>query len=557
MIQAVNTNFQPIFREGSALAICTQKLRDLFTKVHEFFMKLLQTILPCVFKKVTPVVAHVVQPPVPQPVQAVVAMQQQVLPALNIQAHAPQLPPQAPVAEPAPVQAVAALPLQGHVAPPAAEPQAAAPAEHQQLLEDQAPAEPAAEVAVAPQLPLGQAAPAEEEPQAPVLAVAEQLPRGHVAQLPPDQFRQPQQGPAPLERPGRPGARRQQDPLDANAKPVDRDLSPPLGVSPRDRTFGLERGQLPARGSGARAGKHHSAQLQPAQIEQVMSRRGRRDDVERKGPAPVQAKHEADAFAKKMLDIQKLPRDKRGKAALAASRASRLARDTAAAAAKPPENEMRILGETGLDETNSKAGPIVCVDAFMGLWDKILDPSDGNISPEDLDQILHRGSSTYRDCSGDLEDGIVPIDQLLESHEDVQSVALEEGPIEEVLQNLVAAKLERPLLGPLLGALLIRGDATSLIFIHSEGDRNQFFVLDPYGLISLQHFDNERGVADSFLRNQEKENRFSVFALEKSKLPQADAVHPERVYVRRHGTLTREEALAQAQAQNPSQGDED
>lgn len=87
MTLAVNAHFQPVFREGSALATCTQKIRDLCAKVYEFFLKILQTILPCVFKPSAPLV---VQSSVPDP--RIAAVQQQALPQPPVPAAAQQVP---------------------------------------------------------------------------------------------------------------------------------------------------------------------------------------------------------------------------------------------------------------------------------------------------------------------------------------------------------------------------------------------------------------------------------------------------------------------------------
>ncbi len=79
MSVAVNANLPLMFREGSALGTCTQKLRDFISKVQEIFMKILQTILPCVFGKSKPVVAEVVSTPIPPGAQTVATAEEQVI----------------------------------------------------------------------------------------------------------------------------------------------------------------------------------------------------------------------------------------------------------------------------------------------------------------------------------------------------------------------------------------------------------------------------------------------------------------------------------------------
>jgi hypothetical protein len=81
MIVAVNANLPLMFREGSALGTCTQKLRDLISKIQGIFMKILQIILPCVFGKSKPVVAEAVSTSIQPGAQAVVTAATQVLAA--------------------------------------------------------------------------------------------------------------------------------------------------------------------------------------------------------------------------------------------------------------------------------------------------------------------------------------------------------------------------------------------------------------------------------------------------------------------------------------------
>lgn len=122
MITAVNAHFQPMFREGSALATCTQKLRELVAKIQEFFMTILQTILPCVFGKAAPVVPKVVPTAAPQVAQAVVAAALPVVAPLAPVRAEPAVVAAPPAEAPAAAAAAIAQPAE-QPAPPAAQPQ--------------------------------------------------------------------------------------------------------------------------------------------------------------------------------------------------------------------------------------------------------------------------------------------------------------------------------------------------------------------------------------------------------------------------------------------------
>jgi hypothetical protein len=241
-----------------------------------------------------------------------------------------------------------------------------------------------------------------------------------------------------------------------------------------------------------------------------------------------------------MAEVHKLPQKDQGRAVLNAFRAAREARRVQAAApAAHPQRDIRLIGQSGLNEEDGKAGPLICLDALLGCWDQILAP-DGVIGDDVLDGYVKAGRASYAECVDQLDEGRVPIVDLVDSNRDARSVALRanEGTIQVVLGNLQAAKQDRAL----LGALVARRDETFGIFVRSD----QFFVLDPYGYITLHTFENAEAVAAHFLRDRDKANEFVVLAFEKAVGQHDDIEDPH--YVRGHGTLTREEALALAAA---------
>ncbi len=426
MILAVNAHFQPMFREGSALATCTQKLRDLVTKIRDFFMTILQTILPCVFGKSAPVAAQAAPTPVPKLEQNVAA------------AALPVVAPLAPVhrdpavvaAPPAQVPAAAAAAI---APPPAAAEPLAPPAEPPALVAAAIAAAPAAE-------PL--APPAEEPPVVvaaleppPVIAALEEV----VAQ-----------------------------PEDAH--------------------------QLPF-------GEHHRLHALVAPGPRVAERH---NDEDRKDEAP--------GFGQLMANVHQLPPAQRGPAMLAAMRAARRNRP---AAAEEPAREIRLIGTTGLEGDTMGAGPFVIMDAFHGLWDKVLE-QPLKIDTVILDAIVRGGIIGYTECKDELEDDEqVPIRELVSSNRDFQIIPTrkEIGQIGAILDGLLAAMGDKKC----LGALLVRENETYGLFITSDGIEvhNRFFVVDPYDAISLDSFDSPRAVIDHFLTARRKGNNFSVIAMEK------------------------------------------
>lgn len=119
MVHAVNTHFRPNFTEGAGLATCTQMLRDLVNRIQELFLSILQTILPCVFKKsstpiesqkvnqILPQVAPQLQPQ-NQPAQRVVDLQPVLAPP---QQQQPVPPPMIEVLQPLGQQQLGQLPV--------------------------------------------------------------------------------------------------------------------------------------------------------------------------------------------------------------------------------------------------------------------------------------------------------------------------------------------------------------------------------------------------------------------------------------------------------------
>jgi hypothetical protein len=420
MIHAVNANFQPRFTEGSALAACTQKLWDLVTKIRDFFMKIFQTILPCVFGKPDRVAVAVTPIPPSQTADNVVAA------AIPVVLSAAE--PQAVLAQ---------------VEEPAAEP--IAPAAVQEL----------PPVVLADVFPM---------PEAPGVVL--------------DDLEEPESPTSPH--------------------------SPVLQII------------------------HRSSSAGPLKTDD-----NNRDPIEFK-----------ESFVKRVLENARRPPTRRGN--LSTRGAERGNRQRAPAAAAAPETENRVLGTGGLNQENSKAGPIVCLDVLVDLWDKIFNPAQ--ISGALLDGLIARGIMTYGECREELDEGRVSVNELIIQNRDVQAVpiGLQEGSIQEVLANLQVAKQGRPL----LGALLTRNDQTYGIFICSAGpeEANRFIVLDPHEMISFESFENMEAVADYLLRNQGDKNEFSVVAFERQEQLSPSLEEDDIVYVR-HGTLTEEEARALRKAE--------
>ncbi len=418
MIHAVAANFQPTFREGSALTTCTQKLLDLVTKIRDFFMKILQTILPCVFGKPDPVVAAVTPSSAPQTAENMAAA---VIPVVL------------------PARELGAVPAQ--VAEPAAGP--IVPAVEEEL--------PPVALVNAPPMP---AAPPAVEPAQPLA------------------------------------------PLPARQHLVLRTLHRSISVNREQTRNGSDQ-----------------------------------DPVEFKGHG---------LFDRTLADARRFPRSNRGGSHGYRRRGRRVVVPAAAAA---PERENQVRGTGGLDEGNKKAGPIVCLEVLLDLWNKISNPEQ--ISGDLLDTLIGNGIITYDECRGELNDGTVSVSQLIGQNRDIRAVplGLQEGSIQKILKNLQEAKQNRTL----LGALFTRGDQTYGIFIssHSPEEANRFIVLDPYGTISLGYFENEEEVAAYFASSQDDADEFSVTAFEKGEgLPSFD--DGDMVHVARRGSLTREQALALA-----------